>query len=81
MATQSISVLIDAPFILDISAQFMVTYVRKVTSGFRVTIPKRIRDNFGIKPGDIVRLVQNGEVCWIEKVRTSEKQKIHREIR
>jgi AbrB family looped-hinge helix DNA binding protein len=73
LATQSISVLIDAPYILDISVWFTVTYVRKVTSGCRVTIPKRIRENLGIKSRDIFRLVQTGEVCWIEKVRTSEK--------
>jgi AbrB family looped-hinge helix DNA binding protein len=59
----------------------MVTHVRRITSGCRVTIPKKIRDDLGIKSGDFVRFIQTGEVCLIEKVKASEMEQVRREIR
>ena len=42
----------------------------KITSKGQVTLPKRIRDNFGLRPGDEIDFVLDGPVLRVEKVIT-----------
>jgi len=39
----------------------------KVTRNFRVTIPSKIRNKIGLKEGDIVEIMLNGEEIIIRK--------------
>jgi AbrB family looped-hinge helix DNA binding protein len=39
----------------------------KVTRNFRVTIPSKIRNKIGLKEGDLVEVVLNGEEIIIRK--------------
>ncbi len=53
------------------SKAFSTRYVRaKVTSKGQVTIPLEVRKSLGIKPGDHLRFVQQGEdICLIGEPR------------
>ncbi|MDE2183314.1 MAG: type II toxin-antitoxin system PrlF family antitoxin [Alphaproteobacteria bacterium] len=48
----------------------MNAHVSKITSKSQTVIPRAVRDKLGLKPGDLLRYVFDGERVVIEKVRT-----------